>query len=413
MTLSDNAESRTRSARPVLKIALVLIVGAALAGAYYGWRYFADRESTDDAQIDGHIVPVASRVGGTVLEVKIDDNQYTAAGTLLVQIDSKDYEVALAREEANLADAQASLQAARSGVPIVSTTTESQVSSAAASLERMRAGATAAAGELEAARSRLTTAQARLREATANRVRLTQDLDRMKKLIVKDEISRQQYDAAIALEEGARAGEDAARSAISEAEHAVAVADSRLAQADRLVEQAHADVHSAETGPDQVAVTRARAAAAEAKVKLAEAAVEQARLNLQYTTIRSPVSGVVSKKNVEPGQIVQPGQPLLALVPLEDIWVTANFKETQLHSMRAGQRVSITVDAYGRKFWGRVESIAAATGARFSLLPPENATGNYVKVVQRIPVKILFDKGQDPEHLLRPGMSVVPTVFMK
>jgi membrane fusion protein (multidrug efflux system) len=413
MTLRENAGSNGRAGRPALKIVLILVVCAALAGAYFAWRYFQDKESTDDAQIDGHIVPVAPRVGGTVTEVKVEDNQLIAAGTLLVQIDPKDYQVALAREEANLADARASLQAARSGVPIVTTTTASQVSGAAANEGRARAAVVTATWEVEAARARLVTAQARLREATANRVRLTQDLDRMKILIVKDEISRQQYDAAVALEEGARANEDAGRAAISEAEGAVAVAEGRLAQAKQVVEQAQAEVKSAATGPDQVAVTRARAAAAEAKVTLAGAAVEQARLNLQYTTIKSATGGVVSKKNIEPGQIVQPGQPLLAIVPLEDIWVTANFKETQLRAMRPGQRVSIVVDAYNRKFTGRVESIAAATGARFSLLPPENATGNYVKVVQRIPVKIVLEKGQDPEHLLRPGMSVVPTVFTR
>jgi membrane fusion protein (multidrug efflux system) len=413
MANSENAGSNNRGRRPAVKIILILFVCAALAGSYYAWHYFQDKESTDDAQIDGHIVPVASRVGGTVLEVKVEDNQVVEAGTLLLQIDPKDYQVALAREEANLADAKASLQAARAGVPIVSTTTASQVSSATANEERARAGVVVAAGEVEAARARLSTAQARLREATANRIRLSQDLDRMKKLIVKDEISQQQYDSAVALEEGARASEDAARAAISEAEQSVAVAEGRLAQARRVVEQAQSDVRSTTTGPDQVAVTQARAMAAEAKVRLAEAAVEQARLNLQYTTIESATRGVVSKKSVEPGQIVQPGQPLLALVPLEDIWVTANFKETQLSNMRPGQRVNIFVDAFARKFLGHVESIAAATGARFSLLPPENATGNYVKVVQRIPVKIVFEKGEDPEHLLRPGMSVVPTVFTK
>ncbi len=413
MANSKNAGSNNRGRRPAVKIILILFVCAALAGSYYAWQYFQDKESTDDAQIDGHIVPVASRVGGTVLEVKVEDNQVVEAGTLLLQIDPKDYQVALAREEANLADARASLQAARVGVPIVSTTTASQVSSATANEERARAGVVAAAGEVEAARARLSTAQARLREVTANRIRLSQDLDRMKKLIVKDEISQQQYESAVALEEGARAGEDAARAAIMEAEQSVAVAEGRLAQAKRIVEQAQADVRSTTTGPDQVAVTQARVVAAEAKVRLAEAAVEQARLNFQYTTIKSPTGGVVSKKNVEPGQIVQLGQPLLALVPLEDIWVTANFKETQLSNMRPGQRVNIFVDAFARKFSGHVESIAAATGARFSLLPPENATGNYVKVVQRIPVKIAFEKGQDPEHLLRPGMSVAPTVFTK
>lgn len=413
MMPSENNESKAKSSRFALGVVLILVLCAALAGAYYAWQYFADKESTDDAQIDGHIVPVASRVWGTVLEVKVDDNQYVEAGTLLLKIDPKDYQVALAREEANLADAKASLLAARSGIPITSTTTESQVSNASANLARVRDGAAAASGEVQAARARLTTVQARLREATANRVRLTQDLDRMKQLIAKDEISQQQYESAVALEEGARASEDAAKSAISEAEQAVAVAVSRLAQANQSVEQAQADVRSAGTGPEQVAVIQARALAAEAKVKLAESAVEQAHLNLEYTTIRSATTGVVSKKNVEPGEVVQAGQPLLALVSLEDIWVTADFKETQLHAMRPGQLARITVDAYGRQFAGHVESIAAATGARFSLLPPENATGNYVKVVQRIPVKILFEKGQDPEHLLRPGMSVVPTVFTK
>ncbi len=413
MATSENDAAKNRSGRPVVRVVLILVVCVVLAGAFYAWRYFQDRESTDDAQIDGHIIPVASRVGGTVLDVKIDDNQVVDAGAVLLQIDPKDYEVALAREEANLADARASLQAARVGIPIVSTTTESQVSSATANEERARAGVITASGEVAAARARLGTAQARLREAAANRVRLSQDLDRFKKLIVKDEVSRQEYDSAVALEEGARAAEDAAKAAVQEAEQSVSAAEGRLAQAKQVVEQAQADVRSTKTGPDQVAVTQARAAAAEAKVKLAEAAVEQARLNIQYTTIRSTVAGVVSKKSIEPGQVVQAGQPLLALVPLEDIWVTANFKETQLAEMRPGQRVDIYVDAFRRSFRGHVDSIAAATGARFSLLPPENATGNYVKVVQRIPVKILFEKDQDPAHLLRPGMSVVPTVYLK
>jgi membrane fusion protein, multidrug efflux system len=413
MTSLENGAANSRSRRPALRIVLILVICAALGGAYYAWRHFAKQETTDDAQVDGHIVPVASRVGGTVLAVHVKDNQRVEAGTLLVEIDPRDYRVALVREEANLADARAALLAARSAVPITSTTTSSTLSGAAANLARARAGAGAAAEEVEAARMRLNTAQARAREATANRVRQTQDLDRMKKLIGKDEISRQQYDTAVTLEEGARAGEDAARSAVAEAGQAVAVAESRLAQAHQAVAQAQADVSAAGTGPDQVAVAQAKVGAAEAKVKLAAAAVDQARLNLQYTTIRGALGGLVSKKSVEPGQIIQPGQPLLALVSLDDIWVTANFKETQLRYMRPGQRVSIVVDAYGRQYSGRVESIAAATGARFSLLPPENATGNYVKVVQRIPVKIVFDKGQDAEYLLRPGMSVVPTVFVK
>jgi membrane fusion protein (multidrug efflux system) len=413
MPLTENDERKNRGNRYGAVVVLVLILAGAAAAAYFIVRHYAGQESTDDAQIEGHIVPISSRVGGTVTTVKVGDNQLVNAGTLLVQIDPEDYQVALAREEANLADAHASLEAARSGVPITSTTTQSQSSSAQAILERAQAGAAAAASEVEAARARQTTAQARLREATADHARLAQDLERFKQLIAKDEVSRQQYDAAVASEEGSRASEDVAKSEIAEAMQAVSVAQSRLVQANRQVEQAAADVRSAQTGPDQVAITRARVAAAEARVKLAEAAVEQARLNLQYTTIQSVAYGVVSKKSVEPGQIVQAGQPLLALVPLEDIWVIANFKETQLHDMRPGQRVRLSVDAYDRVYWGRVDSISAATGARFSLLPPENATGNYVKVVQRIPVKIVFEKGQDPDHLLRPGMSVEPTVFMK
>jgi membrane fusion protein (multidrug efflux system) len=411
MTLPDNSKSRTN--RRGLRIALLLFVIALLAAGYYLWKHYSVTESTDDAQIDGHIVPVASRVGGTIAEVKIKDNQLVEAGALLVQIDPVDYKIALAREEANLADARASLAAARAGIPITSTTTRSQVSASTANLERARAGEEVAAGEVTAAKSRLATLQARLREATANRVRISQDLERMKLLIAKDEISRQQYDTTVSLEEAARAGEDASRSAITEAENAVTVAESRRAQAHRAVEQAQADLASTSTGPEQVAAVEAKAAAAEAKVKLNEAAVEQARQNLQYTAIRAAATGIVSKKNVEPGQIVQAGQPLLAIVPLEEIWITANFKETQLSDMRVGQQVHLKVDAYSREFLGHIDSIAAATGARFSLLPPENATGNYVKVVQRIPVKILLEKGQDPEHLLRPGMSVAPTVYIK
>jgi membrane fusion protein (multidrug efflux system) len=411
--MASGENGGAKSGRSGLKIGLILGFLIVLAVAYYAWERLSDTESTDDAQVDGHIVPVAARVGGTVLEVKVDDNQAVGAGTVLVQIDPTDYKVAQAREEANLADARASLTAARAGVPIISTTSASQVLAGTANVERARSGTAAAIGEVEAARSRLATLQARLREAAANRARLSKDLERMKLLISKDDISRQQYDAAVAQEEAARAAEDAVRSAIAEAEHGVNIAESRLAQANRGVEQAQADLRSASTGPEQVAATEARAAAAAAKVKLNEAAVEQARLNLQYTTVRCAVAGVVSKKNVEPGQIVQPGQPLMALVPLDDIWITANFKETQLRDMRNGQRVRIKVDAYGQEFWGRIESIAAATGARFSLLPPENAAGNFVKVVQRIPVKIRLDKGQDSGRLLRPGMSVVPTVYLK
>jgi membrane fusion protein (multidrug efflux system) len=297
------------------------------------------------------------------------------------------------------------------GVPITTTTTSGQVSTAGASVERAQAGVQAATRGVDVAKARLATAQARLREATAAATRTGRDLERMKQLVAKEEISQQQYDAAVAAADQARAAVDAAQAAIAEAEQGVQVAESQRIQATGGLTQAQADLRTARTAPQQVQLSRARAASAQARLQQAKAALEQARLNLQYTTIVAPADGVVSKKSVEPGQVVQPGQALLALVPLEDIWVTANFKETELRDMRVGQVASIAVDAYGHTYNGHVQSIAAATGARFSLLPPENATGNYVKVVQRIPVKITFDKGQDPNHLLRPGMSVVVTVF--
>jgi len=200
---------------------------------------------------------------------------------------------------------------------------------------------------------------------------------------------------------------------VQEATQAVSMAESRRVQASGVLSQAHAEFRTAGTGPEQLAVTRARVQSAEARVQLTQAALAQAHLNLEYTTIKAPVAGLVSKKSVELGQIIQPGQLLLAVVPTAKVWVTANFKETQLRDIRTGQLATVSIDAYGRTYRGRVESIAAATGARFSLLPPENATGNYVKVVQRVPVKIVLDEGQDPAHQLRPGMSVVPTVWTR
>ncbi len=369
---------------PRAKWVVLLLLVVLVAVGIYVWRYYSVRESTDDAQIDGHIAPVSARVGGTVLRVYVDDNQYVEAGSVMVQLDPKDYQVALDRARAEYEDAVAAAAAARTGVPITSTTT-------ASSLATARANLNAAEKEVDAAR-------ARQQEAEANYTKVSADLNRMKQLIAKDEISRQQYDAAIAAEQAAKATVDAARA--------------NVATAQSHVTQAEAQVESAATAPQQVSVTKARASAAEAAVQKAKASLEQAELNLQYTTVRAPFSGVVSKRSVEPGQVVSPGQPLFAVVNLEDIWVTANFKETQLQKMCPGQPATIHVDTFSRDYQGHVDSIGGATGARFSLLPPENATGNYVKVVQRIPVKIVFEKGQDPNHLLRPGMSVEPTVMV-
>ncbi len=308
------------------------------------------------------------------------------AGTPLVRIDPRDYQIAVARAEADLAENEASARAAHTGVPIASTMSVSQE--------------TAAGSDLEGAGARFVSAQARLREAEAKATRAAQDLERLKPLVAKDEVSKQEYDAAVSEADGARALRESGVAAVREAE--------------KLVEAANARLTQARTGPEQVTIQRARADSAAAKAEMARANLAQARLNLEHTEIRAAVNGVVSRRTVEVGQVVQAGQPLLAVVPLEEVWVIANYKESQLRAIRPGQPAVVAVDAYGgREYRGRVESIAAATGARFSILPPENASGNYVKVVQRVPVKIVLDAGQDPEHLLRPGMSVVPTILIR
>jgi membrane fusion protein (multidrug efflux system) len=371
----------------------------------------AGRESTDDAQVDAHVTPIAARVGGTVLRVPVIDNQQVDAGAVLVELDRRDYEIALDRARADLADAKAGAMAAAVNVPITSTTSAGNVATARGGVEEAEAGFSEAVQSVEAAKARLATAQARLREQEANATRAARDVERLKGLLAKDEISQQQFDAAVAAADASRAAADSARSQVQEAQLAISVAQSRVAGSRAGQQRATAELRTAETAPQQVTATRARAESAQARVKQAEAAVKQAELNLEYSVVKAPIKGVVSRKSVEPGQVVQPGQPLMSIIPLEQVWITANFKETQLADMRVGQPVTIKVDAYGgRKFKGHVESVAAATGSRFSLLPPENATGNFVKVVQRVPVKIVLEQGQDPEHLLRPGMSVTPIV---
>jgi membrane fusion protein (multidrug efflux system) len=366
--------------------ALGLAALAALALGLLAWRYASGRESTDDAQIDGHINAVATRIKGTVRSVNVEDNQRVEAGALLVEIDPRDYEVALERARADLAEAEAVAEGAKTGVPMTSTMTGGQLQ--------------AAQSDLATARARLASSEALRREASSKDAKAAQDLERTKRLHDKDEVSQQEYDTTAVAADAARATREAAEAGVREAEAGVAAAEAHLAQAG--------------TGPQQVAIVRSRAVSAAARVEQARAALHQAELDLEHASITAPVAGVVSKRSVEVGQVVQEGQPLMALVPLEDVWVTANFKENQLHHIRSGQPVTVAVDAYGRHTYrGRVDSIAAATGAKFSLLPPENATGNYVKVVQRIPVKILLEKGQDPEHLLRPGMSVVSTIHTR
>ena len=393
---------------------LIGVVVLVAIGVGVWWWIAAGRESTDDAQVDAHITPIASRVGGTVLHVPVEPNQEVEAGAVLVEIDKRDYEVALERARAELADAEAVAVAAKASVPITSTTASSNVTTARGGVEQADASYLEAQQAVEVARTRLSTAQAREREAAANATKASRDVERLNPLLAKDEIAQQQFDAAVAAAAANKAATESAQAQVKEAELGIRVAESRLAQAGVGRQQASAGLKTAQTAPEQVTASRARADAADAKVRQNKAMVKQAELNLEYTTVKAPIKGIVSRKSVETGQVIQPGQPLMTIIPLDRVWVTANFKETQLASMRPGQRVKIEVDAYdGREFSGKVESLAAATGSRFSLLPPDNATGNYVKVVQRVPVRILLDEGQDPEQLLRPGMSVVPTVYTR
>jgi membrane fusion protein (multidrug efflux system) len=380
-------------------IVLVLLVLIAIGGVWY-W-YASAWESTDDAQIDGYVFPISARVRGHVVRVTVDDNQYVAAGTVLVQLDPKDYEVAVSVAQGQLANDRATAAATSAGVPITTTSTASRVSTAEATID-------AAKAQINAAERQFEGTQASLRQTQANDLRAQDDVNRYKPLAAKDEIPQQQYDTAVRAQQASAAAVEAARASASAAEQTVSEARARLAQA-------VAELRSSQTAPEQVEAQRARARAADAQVLSSLAELDQAQLNLQYTTIVAPVSGIVGRRGVQQGQNVAVNQQLLTIVPLDrsNIWVTANFKETQLRYMRPGQPATISVDAYGREYRGKVLNIAGASGARYSLLPPENATGNYVKVVQRIPVRIVFDEGQDAEHLLRLGMSVEPSVRVR
>ncbi len=378
--------------RIILPVALLVV----LAGAYLVWRHSAGWESTDDAQIDGYINPVNSRIAGYVTRVTVDDNVQVKAGQVLVEIDPADYQVAVESARAAYADDVASARASAVNVPIVSVNTGGQLHAAEADVANAQAG-------IAAAQSQLSSARAALAQSEANDARAQDDLARYKKLVANDEISQQQYVQSENNAKATAAVVEAAKGSAATAEHQVTQAQAKLAQAE-------AGLESARTGPRQVSMQQSRALAAQAQVQKSKAALDQAQLNHRYTTIVAPIDGLVGHRSVQVGQYVAPGQQLMSVVPVENIWVTANFKETQLRNMRPGQPVKIRVDTYGRDWDGHVDSIAGASGSLFSLMPPENATGNYVKVVQRIPVKILIDKGQDPQHPLRPGMSAEPRV---
>ena len=379
-----------------LGISLVTIALALLCVLV--WHHLSRFESTDDAQIDVHLYPVSSRIKGYVQQVNVRDNQYVSAGAPLAEIDPRDYLVAVDQARAELRDAEASAKALAINVPITSVDSSSRLKYASSGVE--------SAGEgVAAAEKKALSAHARVLEARAEDTQRQEDLRRYRLLLAKDEIPRQVYDHAFA---GA-ATDDAA---VAEAEADEAAALQAVQQARNQLLEAGAQYQSAKAGPQRVASERARAKAALATVQQRQANLAQSKLNLSYTNIVSPVSGEVRKKAVV-GMNVEPGEQLFTVVPLDRVWITANFKETQLRNMKPGQRAVVSVDSTGRKYEGHVNSIAGATGPLFSLLPPENATGNYVKIVQRVPVKIVLNPGANRDHQLRPGMNVVVKVYVR
>jgi membrane fusion protein (multidrug efflux system) len=405
-------ESPKGLANPKVRRLLVAggaVVLAAIIGLFF---YFHNRETTDDAQVDGHITPMASKVYGRVAQVLVEDNRPVKAGQVLVKIDPRDYQAALNQAKAALALAESEARSAGADVPrtrenVASGTTSADAQFLGAEADLARAQATYE----QAQTADLAWAQANVERSRANAELGQADLARYTPLMQKGEISKQQYDAAKANADASASGLQADQERMAQARRNVEVAKAQRDAAKARVEQARAGVASARADIRQVSMKTADAQAKLAKVEQARAALEAAELNLSYTEIAAPVDGVATHKQVEPGQIVQAGQGLLVIVPLQNVWVTANFKETQLKNMKPGQRVEVKVDTYGKTFGGHVDSIAGATGAVLSLLPPENATGNYVKVVQRIPVKIVLDPIPQEKAVLRPGMNVDATVI--
>ena len=405
---ADRTPARNNRTKWVL--AMVLLVAVAVGVALY--LHYQDRVSSDDAEVDGHITAIAPKIGGNVVEVAVLDNQPVKEGQVLVRIDPRDFQARVDLAQAALERAESQLRSAQVGVPLTNQTTESTtvassagVGDAQAELERARIGVEQAAG------ADLAVAEANVRTREADNDKAQADLARMKPLVDKAEISQQQYDAYVAAAKVAASQLRADQQKLESARQNAAGKQASLQAAGSRLDQAKAQLTFSQANRKQVAIRQADAATAAAAVSEARASLEAAQLQLSYTTIVAPVDGVVTRKSVEVGQIVQPGQGLMTLIPLQDTWVTANFKETQLADVRPGQRAEIQVDMYGKSVIGHVDSIAGATGARMSLLPPENATGNFVKVVQRIPVKILVD--QTNGLILRPGMNVDVTIYTR
>ncbi len=389
-----------KSSRRIIIIGVVLLL--IIAALFFYWRS-TFTEDTDDAQVDGDLYQVSARVAGQVTKVYVQDNTPVKAGQPIADLDPKDLQVALEQAEANLANSQAEFVQANVNVPITSLNVRTTVTTSASDVLGSQASVSQAQANVAAA-------QSRVEQAKANAIKAQLDVDRYTPLVAKDVISKQQFDSAVAQAAATKAAESEAERSVKAQQDQVNLAQQRLAQSQSMQAQ------NRKNAPDQIRVQQARAQAAEAGVKQAQARLDQAKLNLSYTHIVAPIDGIISKKNVDVGENLSVGQDLLTVVPLNDLFVTANFKETQLKEMHENQKVDLKVDALGgRHFTGHITQIGGATGSRLSLFPPENATGNYVKVVQRIPVRIDFDNlsEDNKDHALKPGMSVEPNVHVK
>jgi membrane fusion protein (multidrug efflux system) len=409
-------EERPAVAEPqkksLVRYVLVILLAVAVAAGVWTYLHYRDRVSTDDAEVDGHISAIAPKISGNVTEVLVRDNQPVKAGDVLVRIDPRDYQARVDQAKAALAEAESQLAAAQVGVPLTDLTTESGATAASAALADAQAELDRARLAYEqAASSDVAFAEANVRARQANNDRAQADLARMKPLVEKAEISQQQFDAYVAAAKVADSELKAAQEKLASVTKDAAIKKAAQAAAETRVAQAKAQLSASVANRKQVAIRAADVGTAQAAVQAARAALEAAELQLSYSTLAAPIDGVVTRKSVEIGQMLQPGQSIMTLIPLSETWVTANFKETQLAQVRPGQRAVIHVDMYGADIEGHVDSIAGATGAAMSLLPPENATGNFVKVVQRIPVKVLVDQREG--KVLRPGMNVDVTIYTK
>lgn len=396
------------------RLLIFAVLAALVAAGVVLWLGSLGHVSTDDAQVDGHIMPVSAKISGNIAEVLVDDNQQVKQGQPLVRIDPRDYQAKLDQARAALSFAESQARGATVNVPLTRDTTQSGTSSAEAQLAAAKAQydqaqldyTRASTTDIAWARSNVNTAQANYDRAEA-------DLSRMKPLVEKTEISRLQYDSYVATARVAESELQAAKDKLNGANQDADTKKAAMYTAQARVEQARAGVGEARANQQQVNVRSADVVSANANIAQARANLEAAELNLSYATIVAPMDGVVTKKTAEVGQIVQPGQGMMMIVPLQQVWVTANFKETQLADVHAGQKAEVKADLSGKTYSGHVDSIAGATGTRMSLLPPENATGNYVKVVQRIPVKIVLDPIPGGNQTLRPGMNVEATIYTK